>query len=118
MKINFNSTTPIYIQIADELQRNIFFDKYHPGDKLPSVRDLVWEFETTSETAQHVYRELEKRGLVFSKRAIGHFVVEDRDLVQSIREQKIKKVTKNFFTEMERLGATKKEIKKYLKEQK
>ena len=77
---------------------------------------MAWEFEITPETAQHVYRELEQRGLIFSKRAIGHFVIENEDQIHSIRNASIETVVENFFSEMHNLGLTSKEIKKRLKE--
>ncbi|MGI5271375.1 GntR family transcriptional regulator [Nonomuraea sp. CA-218870] len=51
---------------------------YSPGAKIPTVLELVAEFQIANVTAQKVYRKLREDGLIYTEPGMGSFVVEDQ----------------------------------------
>ncbi len=54
----------------------IRFGRLHPGDQLPSVREVVAKLAINPNTVLKAYRELEMEGLVTSRPGTGTFVRE------------------------------------------
>ena len=52
-----------------------------------------------------------------TQRAVGRFVSEDIDFIESCRQNKIQETIQQFVKEMERYGITKSDIIAYLKEE-
>ena len=75
--MEYNSSLPIYLQVADSIKRDIVTGKLSPGAKLPSVRDLAVEYTINPNTVSRVYKELEMEGICFTRRGMGTFVTED-----------------------------------------
>ena len=55
---------PPYLQIADELRRQINSGRYQPGDKLPSNKAMAADYRTSTETIRRALRALMDEGLV------------------------------------------------------
>ncbi len=66
--------TPIYYQIADELEEKIQSGNYLPREKLPSENELVGIFQTSRLTIRRALSELERKGLIYRLHGIGTFV--------------------------------------------
>lgn len=65
---------PLFRQIADYLRGNIAAGIYRPDEALPSKRTLALKLGVNPLTVQHAYSELEREGLVESRKGIGMFV--------------------------------------------
>ena len=65
---------PIYSQIVDSFREQITTGILHPGDKLPSVRDLAQQLSINPNTIQRAYRELEMQGWIATVPGKGCFV--------------------------------------------
>ena len=63
-----------YIELADEVVEGIRAGKLRPGDRLPPQRDFAHERGIAVSTAQRVYAELGKRGVVSGEVGRGTFV--------------------------------------------
>ena len=72
--LELNDARPIYQQIVDEVRRGVVLGTLSPDDPLPSVRALAAELRVNPNTVQQAYRELERAGVVFSRRGQGTFV--------------------------------------------
>ena len=68
MAWNLDSSRPIYAQIAEQVRLDIVSGLYQPGTKLPSVRELASQAKVNPNTMQKALAELERSGLVHSKR--------------------------------------------------
>ena len=68
MAWTLDSDRPIFLQIVERIQTDIVSGRYQPGDKLPSVRDLAAEASVNPNTMQKAFAELERTGLVYSRR--------------------------------------------------
>lgn len=115
MPWNFNSVTPIYIQIIEHIRLSIAVGEYRAGDKLLSVRELAAEAEVNPNTMQKALSELERDGLLYTQRTAGRFITEDKKIIASLREQLAQKQLDTFLSEMSRLGYSESEAAELLK---
>lgn len=74
--MDFKSTKGIYLQIVDNLCRQILEGQLQAGDRVASVRDLAAEFEVNHNTVMRAYANLQETGIFDNKRGIGFFVSE------------------------------------------
>jgi len=63
--------TPLYHQIADVIRQQVLDGKLHPGDALPSVREMAEQWSCTPGTVQQAYKELARQGLAVSRAGQG-----------------------------------------------
>jgi GntR family transcriptional regulator len=104
MSYNFNDETPIYLQIIEHIKTQIISEKYMPKQKLPSVRELSFEFEVNPNTVQKALSELENMGLIFTERTNGKFVTDNEALIADIKKQTMQKMIDDFYMSMEKIG--------------
>ncbi len=114
MPWNFNSVTPIYIQIIEHIRLSIAVGEYKAGDKLMSVRELAAEAEVNPNTMQKALSELERDGLLYTQRTAGRFITENIKVIASLREQLAQKQLDTFLNEMSRLGYSESEAAELL----
>jgi GntR family transcriptional regulator len=76
LSIDTNSHVPIYLQIAEGIKSTISSGVLKPGAALPSLRALGVEILVNPNTVQRAYDELERDGLIYSRRGVGMFVAE------------------------------------------
>ena len=107
---------PVFIQIMEKLKRDIVTGSYRPGDKLPSVRDLAAEAAVNPNTMQRAFSELEREGLVYTKRTNGRFITEDLSMISQLKEQMALDAISQFLNSMQQLGFSGKETLALLKE--
>ena len=73
-RIDPKSALPIYRQITDGIRRSVAAGILAPGEKLPSVRDLASRLLVNPNTVAKVYRDLERDGLLDTRRGDGTYV--------------------------------------------
>src|ERR1700753_2201473 len=73
-KKQFSSEDPIYVQVAEGLEKLIGDETLKIGDKLPSVRLLSEEYGISMCTAFQAYYHLEGKGLVEARPKSGYYV--------------------------------------------
>jgi GntR family transcriptional regulator len=66
--------TPIYAQLERGLRAAIATHRLHPGDQLPTVRELAVDLRVNANTVARVYAELERAGVIETRRGVGSFV--------------------------------------------
>lgn len=99
--ISSNSEEPIYIQIKNQIIKNIIDGKVKDNDQLPSLRVLAKELRVSILTINRAYSELEKEGFIFSIQGSGFFVGDTESKL--VKEQYIREI-ENHFTEAIKLG--------------
>lgn len=67
--------TPLYLQIADELRRNIEESVFNVGDQLPTELELSKRFGVHRHTLRRAVDVLRQEGIVDVERGRGTFVV-------------------------------------------
>jgi len=66
--------TPIYAQLERGLRAAIASGRLRPGDQLPTVRELAVELSVNANTVARVYSDLERSGVLETRRGVGSFV--------------------------------------------
>ncbi len=101
---------PIYSQLVERMQMQIVSGKCPPGSRLPSVRDLAAEAAVNPNTMQKAFAELERIGLIVTRRTNGRTVTEDIEMIKEIRKNLAKEHIVDFIEKMKELGYDKKEV--------
>lgn len=76
-----------WVEIADELRREIGRGVYGPGDRLPSGNDLMNRFGVARQTVQNAIDQLRAEGLVLSVAGRGWYVSERKPIVRLARNR-------------------------------
>jgi GntR family transcriptional regulator len=66
--------TPIYAQLDRGLRAAIATGRLAAGDQLPTVRQLAVELSINANTVARVYAELERSGILETRRGVGTFI--------------------------------------------
>lgn len=114
MSFELNSDKPVYLQIMEQIERDILSGKYKPGDKFPSVRELAAHAMVNPNTMQKALAELERNGLVYSQRTSGRFITDNKELLETMKQEIAKKEVQDFITHMKTLGFTDQEIQTFV----
>ena len=112
----FHASKPIYLQLVDRINRQIIRKELQSGDKLPSVREMAIQSGVNPNTVQRTYSELERMGIVETRRGQGTFVVENEEIFIQLREELKKEQILTFIDEMEEMGYSANEMVQGLKE--
>lgn len=110
MEWNFRNDQPIYSQLTQRLTEAIVSGIYAPGEKLPSVRELALEAGVNPNTVQRALTELEREGLVFSRRTAGRFVTENENMIVNAKLRIADERVSEFLRSMKTLGCGRQEI--------
>ena len=79
---------PIYVQIRDQFLAAIGSGILHPGERLPTMREVAVALKVDLNTARHAYDELEQTGAIVIVRARGTYVAERPPSVDAERQAK------------------------------
>jgi len=72
--IDSGDPTPIYAQVERGFRAAIATNRLRPGDQLPTVRQLAVDLQINANTVARVYAELERAGVIETKRGVGSFI--------------------------------------------
>ncbi len=73
-QVDASHPTPLYAQLERSIRFAIATGKLSIGDQLPTVRQLAVELRINANTVAKVYAELERSGVVETRRGVGTFV--------------------------------------------
>ncbi|XVV03022.1 GntR family transcriptional regulator [Actinosynnema sp. CA-248983] len=73
-RIDRASGLPAYLQLVRQVREALRLGWLVPGDRLPTVRDVVASSGVNANTVLKAYRELELSGLVEARQGSGTFV--------------------------------------------
>ena len=72
------SGVPTYLQLVQQVRQAVRLGLLHPGDRLPTVKEVVEQLTINPNTVLRAYRELDLEGLVEGRRGQGTFVSTDQ----------------------------------------
>jgi GntR family transcriptional regulator len=72
--INPSDPTPLYAQLQRAIKFAIATGKLTIGEQLPTVRQLAVDLRINANTVAKVYAELERAGIVETRRGVGTFI--------------------------------------------
>ena len=102
---------PIYAQLEQGIRGLIARGKLRKNDQLPTVRQMAIELKINANTVAKVYAELEREGIISTKRGVGTFITKP-DPKESAKDRKkeFAVITEKFITDALGLGFTLEEI--------
>jgi GntR family transcriptional regulator len=122
MSFSFNidtaHPTPLYHQLERAIRFAIATGRLVVGDQLPTVRQLAVDLRINANTVAKVYLELEREGVVETRRGVGTFVkarpagaAHEKD-----RERELRELEDHFLSTAARLGFSAKEAVEHLRD--
>lgn len=112
---DFQASKPIYLQIVDKICHQIVRGELKPGEKLPSVREMAIQTGVNPNTIQRTYSELERMGIVESRRGQGTFVTEANVMINELKTKLQVEIIETFVKTMTELGFSKEDMMSGLK---
>ncbi len=112
LAIDPRDATPIYAQIEHGLRAAIATGRLHTGDQLPTVRQLAVELSVNANTVARVYTELERAGVLETRRGVGSFVSAGRAEARPAGEKarKLRGFVTRILADADRAGFTVDEV--------
>jgi GntR family transcriptional regulator len=110
IKVQFNSSQPIYRQIIDSYKKKLVRGELKTGDKILSQREYAANVRVNPNTVQRAYREMENMQMVETVRGQGTFVTATGELIAQIKQEMARKVIDYFVGEMSSLGYTRQQM--------
>jgi GntR family transcriptional regulator len=115
--INAGDPMPIYAQLERAIRFAIATGRLRIGEQLPTVRQMAVDLRINANTVARVYAELERVGIVETRRGVGTFVrarqfeaARSRD-----RERELREIEDRFLAEASALGYSPTEAVEHLK---
>jgi GntR family transcriptional regulator len=71
-----NSGVPIYVQLRDQILRQLGAGVLASGDQMPTMREVAVELKIDLNTVRHTYDELDRMGAITLVRGRGSFVAQ------------------------------------------
>jgi len=109
-RLAFDDRMPIYRQIILKFSQAYVRGDIQPGERIPSIREISAFLKVNTNTIQRVYLEMERDGLINSKRGMGYFITEDLGMAEKTRAGLTLESMRRFVEETRALGRSDKEI--------
>jgi len=106
--IDTRDPTPIYAQLERALRAAIATGRLAAGDQLPPVRQLAVDLRINANTVARVYAELERVGVLETRRGVGSFVTAATARAHPPREhdRRIRRFVTRMLAEADAAGFT------------
>jgi GntR family transcriptional regulator len=72
------SGVPPYLQLVQQVKLAVSLGLLRPGDRLPSVKDVVGALVINPNTVLKAYRQLEHEGVAEGRQGVGVFVAAEQ----------------------------------------
>lgn len=102
--MDFDTRIPIYLQIIEMIKKDIVMENIKKGEKLPSVRVMANKLKVNVNTVQRVYQDLEREGITFTERGKGSFIMDDKEMIDKLKNKMANELLENFVNGMKELG--------------
>jgi len=90
IRIDNASDRPVYLQIVDQVKRDIALGRLVRDERLPTVRQLAGQLAINPNTIAKAFRQLEQEGIIVTKAGAGAFVANlDSNLSRTVRRRLI-----------------------------
>ena len=74
MQLNLDNEKPIFLQFAEEIEKNILKGIFEEESQIPSTTEVAIKFKINPATANRGVNLLVDEGIIYKKRGIGMFV--------------------------------------------
>jgi GntR family transcriptional regulator len=111
IELDFRSGIPIYVQIMDQIKHLIASDVLHPGDQLPTVRQLATDLRVNFNTVARAYRLLDEAGIISTQHGRGTYILDEPEHdSDKLRKEALEGLTRYYLAEAHQLGFTPEEV--------
>jgi GntR family transcriptional regulator len=106
--VDSTSPTPIYAQLDRSIRAAIATGELEAGAQLPTVRQLAVDLTVNANTVARVYAQLERDGILETRRGVGTFVRESPSpqATRAHRERELRELIRRFVGDAALLGFT------------
>ena len=94
----------IYLQIVEKIKRTIVRGDLKVGEKVLPVREMAVKMGVNPNTVAKAYTELEREGILVSRRGMGTFVTRDGKRLEGEKERLTLECAERFAEEIRELG--------------
>ncbi len=117
--LDFRSSIPIYVQIIEQIKRQVDSGELRPGDQLPTVRQLATEVRVNFNTIARAYRALDDAGFISTQHGRGTYILGPVENADSslLRRSSLEGLTRRFLKDAEMIGSSPEEVFSMVKEQ-
>ena len=114
--MDYDPMSPIWLQVVNRIKGSIVTGAMGPGEKMPGGRDLAVQYSINPNTAARVYQELERAGLVETRRGMGTYVTGDAERIAQLRRQMAAGAAARYLRDLEILGLSREDAVRLLNE--
>jgi GntR family transcriptional regulator len=117
--IDTEDPMPIYAQLERAIRFAIATERLRVGEQLPTVRQLAVDLKINANTVAKVYAELERVGILETRRGVGTFVRARQDGMlkrasKQSRERELRAFADRILAEAHGLGFSLDEVVEHL----
>lgn len=119
IEVDLRSHVPVYVQIVERIGRMIASGALHPGDQLPTVRQLATDLRVNFNTVARAYRLLDEAGVISTQQGRGTYVQEalPADQAGRLRQATLDSLARTFLADAGRMGFSPEEVERAFAEQ-
>jgi GntR family transcriptional regulator len=89
-RIDNASERAVYLQIIDQVKRDVALGRLARQERLPTVRQLSQQLTINPNTIAKAYRQLEQEGIIVTRAGAGAFIANlDSGLSKAVRRKLI-----------------------------
>ncbi len=89
-RIDNASERAVYLQIIDQVKRDVALGRLAKEERLPTVRQLSQQLTINPNTIAKAYRQLEQEGIIITRSGAGAFIANlDSGLSKAVRRKLI-----------------------------
>jgi GntR family transcriptional regulator len=98
IRVDLRSDTPIYLQIVEQIRRQLQSGDLKKGDQLPTVRQLAADLRINFNTVARAYRILDEAGLISTQHGRGTYIWETitDESEETLHSTRLKNLARDF----------------------
>jgi GntR family transcriptional regulator len=106
LSLDLQSKTPIYVQIVEQVKSLVDASALHPGDQLPTVREMAADLRINFNTVARAYRLLHDERVISTQQGRGTYVLEPSAPAETgrLREERLQSMVQGWLAEAGRAG--------------
>lgn len=114
INLDYQTRTPIYEQIVNQIERYVALGILNPKDQIPSIRELAGELGVNPNTVKKAYDFLERKNIITTISTKGTFIESKiQDVILSKKKSMLKEISLKI-EEYQKIGGDIEDIKKLL----
>lgn len=101
LSIDQSSSTPVYIQITEQIKKAISIGVFEVGKPIPTIREIALQLTINPNTVAKAIRELEREGILKTFVGKGSFVTENSlNITKKGQEEQALKLVEQFIKDV------------------